>query len=324
MIYDDPACGKVFYIEVLGDTDAYAGTFKNWTTKGSGSSTTNWLVVDDGTELQYVDEAVEVVVNGVLLGDEDDLLAGDECLVTLGADGKVVNVGAKRIDGPVGYLKVVTKSDTAANGSDIPTQLQIEVDTDGDVDFTMTVPKTALVTVNGAAVDRDTLAKYDAVYILTDDPDATLDDGNIVEIRAVRQAAEGTVAGSTVSYPGPVRTLTIGDDTYTWNTQCLGTTLPGKGTLVKYGLDAAGKLFVPIAYDVLNPYVLLKGWVNSSEPSSGSSLDQLIVDNQGTEVTYGTDGDDHSSAEFGTTFGVITLNTGTNQVTAELGRRAVV
>ncbi len=296
-----------YFIWVTGESNTVSGVFKEFAKSNTTLASDDLVVLKDGTKVPFDPSAgFAVTLNQAGGHVRTDLVENDEVVLTLNDNGLIANAIAMRVT-DTGYIaNDITKS--VKTPSEVDTKIDVQ-ENDGALEHDdLAIPKTATVLVNGAAADRDTLAKFDFVqiYRLGADPS-----GAVVELRAVRNAVEGTVAASTTSYPGPVYKLTIGDKTYTWNPQCLGTVLPGKDTHVKYGLDVTGKLFVPIGFETLNPYVLLLGWTDVPTATG----DTITVDNGGQEVTYSSDGDDYSGYAFGQQFGTITLDTGTGQVT---------
>ena len=274
------ADGKIFFIAVGESANVVRGVFKALA-DADGDHDTDGLALQDGTTVP-VDEAagVSVTLNKGAGYDENDLTVGDELVITLGATGKAANVIALCFDMGEDYVDHFDKSVASPL-----TATYIEL-ANGN---TFSIPTACQVTINGAAATRDDLRVDDVVSIATNN----LDSNTPIVIRAIRQAVEGTVKSSSTSYPGPVYRVTIDKKAGGTQTFVLDVTyisMPTAGASVKFGLNAAGELFVPVGYETVTPYVVVTGYM-----VDGAGHRTVTVDARGQSATYKCDGFDFSS-----------------------------
>lgn len=305
------ASGKIIFLQVIEAANTYRGTFADLLDKDSSVAGKDTLKFADGTEIRYAGH-VSVNLNKADAYDDDgnpdtapvafnetDLAEGDECVVTLNADGKAAHIVASRFDVAEDYVTDVTKSTGGAH----PTDTAIELDGGA----TYTIPAAARVTINGTLANRDDLAEFDVVYTAT----KAAQGDEVIAVKAVRQVVQGTVKSTSTSYPGPKYFVTIektsGTSSYRWNPAKLGTDLPGAGTVVKIGLNEAGELYAPIGFTTATPYVLVTAYT-----VDGAGHKSVTVDSRGQTVTYPT------TVDFRTLigkFGEATIDGATNTVT---------
>lgn len=328
--------GDCFFVEVLEDSRLVGGVFDQLGDT-DGDHRHDCLVFADGTKVPYEeetdghDDVVDTTINQDVDLHERDLLKGDECLVTLGDDGLAVYVSALRFE-----VADWIEDFEAAHPSASPAEdTWLHLHGLGD----LTVPGTCQVTINGARAGRDDLKIYDCVYVAlegefdalavtsaAESPSAssatplTTPPPGPIAIRAVRQAVQGTVYNTSITYPNEVRRVTIdrtggGRQTYVFSSAG-GATFPSQGDTVKYGLDKDNAIFVPIGYTTLTPYVVVKAYT-----VDGAGRRTATFDLRGAEVTYrlGPDPDHptidlHDAAEE-EAYGGIKVNPATGVVT---------
>ena len=263
------AAGGIVAIGKNEAASSVTGVFASFV-QPEGTDTNHYIKLADGTKVAS-DELEVKTLNGDAYGGA--YAVGDELVITVGKDGSAAFVVDTRFE-DLDCVGVVTKS-TAT-----PTDTHIEPWVHNHFD----VPTACLVTVNGAAADRDTLAKFDVVAVALNLA------GDAVVLRANRVVVEGTVTGTSTSYPGPVLSATLalkagGSKTFTLNTDDgYVQTLPTKNNIVKYGLDAGGELFVGIPYAPVAPFVIVKSYVEYGDGTATAT-----VEVRGTEVTYKVD-----------------------------------
>ncbi|HCW50655.1 MAG TPA: hypothetical protein DGR79_01080 [Clostridiales bacterium] len=293
--------GKVIFVEALEPTATVRGTFETLADGDDKDDESDTLVLVGGTRIPFdQDCGVHVTLNEAPGRDQNDLAAGDDVIITLDSAGRAVNVLATRYE-------------------DLDWVLEFEqADPDGETDTviethggsTLVIGEDCRVTLNGRSVDRDDLAVHDAVEWAVSEKD-----GRVFILRAHRETVAGVVAKVSTVYPGEVVRVTIDLEDGSTRTYVLnpegGLAKPDKGDLIRCGLDFSGRLFVPIDFVTLTPYVQLLGW----EVSSDGNL--LIVDNRGQETVYNVDeGEDFSAFDFdGTEFGMLEIDTARNEVT---------
>jgi len=286
--------GDVIFIEVLEAVASFSGIFDSYDDSGD----VDYLVFADGTEIAY-DAATTVSLNEADAATGVTLEADDECLASLGDDGVAAHIVAYRANVAENYVTNVTGSD-----ADAGTDTNIVLSGSADYD----IPASARVILNGQAADRDDLAAYDVVSLYTEGADSS---GAVVRVEATREVAEGTVTGSRTSYPGPHYYVTIkgvsgASTTYEWAMDPAG--IPGADATVKYGLNAAGQLFVEIGYEAMTPYVMVEGY-----SVDGDGNKTVTVDSRGQSLTYATTVD--FSGSIGE-FGLATIDGATRAITA--------
>jgi hypothetical protein len=292
--------GDCFFVEVLEDSRLVGGTFDELGDT-DGDHRHDCLIFADGTKAPYEeetdgdDDVVDTTINQDVDLHERDLIKGDECLVTLGDDGLAVYVSALRFEA-ADWIEDFEASDPAASPAE---DTWLHLHDLGD----LTVPKACQVTVNGARAGRDDLKVYDCVYVAlegefgdlaaTSATPLTVDPPAPIAIRAVRQAVQGAVYGTSITYPNEVRRVTIdrtggGRQTYVFSSAG-GATFPSQGDTVKYGLDKDNTIFVPIGYTTLTPYLVVKAYT-----VDGAGRRTATFDLRGAAVTYrlGPDPDD--------------------------------
>jgi hypothetical protein len=261
----------VFFLAVEGESNVVAGVFSKLS-KADNDSIHDTIVLEDGTKVPFPDSGnVPVTWNQGSRYWLDALVAGDEVAITVDDDGLAVNVQATHFED----LDYVTDF-TASVGGTTPVDTAIGTYNGYGYD----VPADCRVYVNGALAGRDTLAVDDAFVVAVSDLS-----GDPFILRANRVAIEGTVAGTTTTYPGPVYRVTIdlkagGSKTYILNDDG-GIALPPEGAVVQYGLDFDGAIYVPIGYAELTPYAICKSYV-----IDGSGGMTATFDVKGVPVTY--------------------------------------
>ena len=133
-------------------------------------------------------------------------------------------------------------------------------------------------------------------------------------IRANRVVVEGTVAGTTTTWPGPIVRVTIdlkagGSKTYILNLAG-GIPVPGEGAVVKYGLNFDAALYVPIGYAALSPFGVCTSYVINGDGDKNATFDV-----KGVPITYIVTEtfQDHATTN---DYLDLTIDTGTGTVTA--------
>jgi len=267
------ASDDAFFFAVSGDSDLVTGVFDALDDADSDGNN-DTLVLADGTEVPYVDGGnVDVTWNLGTGYDETNLAAGDELVITLDDGGLAVNVQATHFE-DLDYVTDFTKSTTTVDTA-IGTYNGYGYD----------VPAACRVYVNGTSAGRDTLAVDDAFVVAVSDVS-----GDPFVLRANRVVIEGTVAGTTTTWPGPIDRVTIdltagGSKTYVLNGDG-GIGLPSKGAVVKYGLDFDGAIYVPVDFESLSPF-----GVCLSYTVMGDGTLEGTFDIRGQVVTYKLDDD---------------------------------
>lgn len=189
------------------------------------------------------------------------------------------------------WIETFTASETLADGTPVDTYVGPYNDDGFDVSGD------CLVTINGSPAGRDDLAEHDAISVaFVGAPDDAVIKALVADdyydpyiIRANRVVVEGTVDSTATHYPGTVHEATIeladgSVQTYSVNESGgIGSVyaLPSSGATVRYGLDFDGSIFVPIGYEGITPWVLVKSFVVSGDGSGTAT-----VDIRGSEVTY--------------------------------------
>ncbi|HCW51558.1 MAG TPA: hypothetical protein DGR79_05765 [Clostridiales bacterium] len=283
--------GDIIFIHVIEAADSYSGVFAEYDDSGD----VDYLVFEDGTKIAY-DAATTVSLNRADAAPGVTLEPGDECLVSLGDDGVAAHVVAYRANIGEDYVTDVVPSDEESD-----TNITLSGGADYDI------PASAMVTINGQAADRDDLAVWDVVTLYTMGADPA---GEVIRVEATREVAEGVVTGTKTTYPGPHHFVTIEDasgasTTYEWAMD--PAEMPGSGATVKYGLNAAGALFVEIGYEAMTPYVLVESYTVDGEGNK-----TVMVDSRGQSLTYATTVD--FSASIGE-FGLATIDGATKVIT---------
>ncbi|MEW6031966.1 MAG: S-layer homology domain-containing protein [Bacillota bacterium] len=254
------SAGKICAIGKSVAASTYTGVFAG----RDDTTTPKVLKFADGTTIPYGGSGtVPVRLNGDLADSggtaykDSALQPGDECVVTRGADGSAVFIVATHWLAQE-HLTLVTPSTSSSD-----TQIT------GSTSGVKEVPATALVTVNGASANRDTLAKWDVVQLALNAA------GKAYGVRAVRRTVEGTVSAKWETYPGPVKYVTIGGVTYVSNLTL------NVGTYYKLALDKDGKIFVEIETTPQTPFVKVKSYTLYSDGTA-----QAVVDVRGATATY--------------------------------------
>lgn len=291
------AAGKVAFIQVIESANSFAGAFADYIERDASVAGEETLKFDDGTEIKMA-AGMTVSLNRAEAATDVALEAGDECAVILNASGAAAHVVAYRVTVGEVYLDSVTKSNAT-------TGTATTISVAGGSDFE--VPSTARVTINGQSAGRDDLAAYDVVRIYNLGDDTSED---VIRVEATRQVVQGTVKGSSTSYPGPRYYVTLdrgtaGTATYEW--KVAGQPLPAAGTIVKLGLNAAGQLFAPIGFTSTTPYVVVKSFT-----VDGAGNMTVTVDSRGQQMTYVSEVDLRD--EIGH-FGLAEIDGATNKVT---------
>jgi hypothetical protein len=297
------AADDVYYFCVCIETNVVTGVF-DYLDDADNDLDDDTIVLADGTEVPYTDGGhVDVTLNQVAGHDETFLVEGDEVVIVVGDDGLAANVEATRFEA----LDYITDF-TASVGGATPVNTQIDTYLLG-VGATYSIPAACRVELNGAISGRDLLAELDAVVIALIDGTTTP-----MIIRANRVAVEGTVAGNTTTWPGPVVRVTIdlkagGSKTYILNDDG-GIALPGEGAVVKYGLDFDEALYVPIGYAALSPFGVCTSYVIDGDGDENATFDV-----KGVPITYIVTEtfQDHATAN---DYLDLTIDTGTGTVTA--------
>jgi len=274
VVYTYNAGNDVFFLGASGESNAVTGIFDSLD-DADGDGPNDTIVLADGTEVPYADGGnVAVTWNQRAGFNEGALAAGDELVITLDDGGLAVNVQATHFE-DLDYVTDFTKS-TSTVDTEIGTYNGYGYD----------VPADCRVYVNGSLAGRDTLAVDDAFVVAVSDVS-----GDPFILRANRVAIEGTVAGTTVTWPGPITRVTVdlkagGAKTYVLN-ETGGIIFPSEGDIVNYGLDFDGALYVPVGFETLTPYAV----VLSFETTGAGDL-IATFDVRGQEVTYKLDSDE--------------------------------
>jgi len=295
-VYNAADC--VYYLCVCTESNVVTGVHASLTTVDS----TTYIKLADGTTVPYV-APVTVTLNQVAGHNQLDLAAGDELVIVVGDDSKAANVEATRFE-DLDYITDFTKS---VGGT---TPVDTQIDTYNTAGYA--IPATCKVELNGAISGRDLLAVSDAVVIAL-----VHDTTTPMVIKANRVAVEGTVAGTTTTWPGPVDRVTIdlkagGSKTYILNGDG-GIFFPSKGDIVNYGLDFDGAVYVPVGYETLTPYAVCRSYT-----VTGTDDYSATFDIRGQEVTYKLDGplplDIGGDCEWINTYCYLSVDTGTGTV----------
>ena len=262
------AADDVYYLCVCTESNVVTGVFDSLS-DADKDTFKDTIVLGDGTKVPYVDAGhVSTTWNQGTGYNETALVKGDDVVITLGDDGLAVNVQATHFE-DVDYITVFTKS-TATVDTVIDT-----LNTGG-----YDIPASCRVYVNGASAGRDTLAVLDAIVVAVSDVS-----GDPFVLHANRVAIEGTVTGTTTTWPGGVIRISMdlvggGSKTYILNETGF-IIVPGKDDKVKYGLDFDGAVYVPIGFETLTPYVVCLSYT-----LTGSGAQTAVFDIRGVEVTY--------------------------------------
>jgi len=272
--------GKVVFVgAVAGEAAVYTGSFREAGWKPAGDTTGyDYLRFWDGTVIPYV-SPVTVKINDSLVDgsdaayDETDLASGDLVTVTRDKDGFAIHCDALRdwvidSDDTRGWITYINK----ATSDDVDTVVKVEW-LGGTGTYTLNIPYTAKVTINGELADRNDLAKWDVVtfgYYNADNANA------IIYVNATRQTVEGKVEAKRTSWPYEITYCTIDGTEYEYN---LGSA-PVVGQAAKYGLDADGVIYAPISYGTATDVWWVKSYVKSGTPYVD---DTVTVDILGTE-----------------------------------------
>jgi len=260
----------------------------------------------DGTKVPF-EGSFDVVLNQVDGHTEDDLVVGDELTINTDADGNVASVFALRWDlantwvggvyyGAEDYVTDFTKStSTVDTVIDVGDGLFIALDHGMFAGYLgetgISIGKTAAVTINGKAAGRDTLAESDVIKAATLGADGYLH--AIIAVAATRNVAQGTVTGTSTTFPGDHRfvTLKTGDTSKTYErvAYAYGGTPTG---LCQFALNAAGKLFYNLLFESANPIVRV---TSASTETAGSTTKYfLTADVKGVSQTFQSDFDAQS------------------------------
>lgn len=310
--------GYVVFIGPYEGSASYTGVFKEFQ-DADLDAYYDTLVFEDGTKVPFVNAKIDVgpggggsvdtALNGDATFHETSLQAGDQLTVNLNGYGKAVYIVAFRENLKAGILATLTKS----VGTTTDTQFTLEAD-----GSTYTIPKTASVTINGSAANRDDLMVGDVMYVATVGATGT----TAFAVRAVRQSVEGTVKSSRIVYTGPSThttyvTLTLatgGDKEFVVHEGdrsdfSLSSLPAGRGI---FGLDGDGYIYQQLSYTQPSPWVLVKGFVDNASPTD----DLLTVDLRGVEVTYVVDSAFVWHAAYAGAVGSLTIDPLDNKVTA--------
>jgi len=293
--YTYNAATDVYYLCVCTESNVVTGVFDILTTV----DTVTYIRLADGTKVPYT-APVTVTLNQVAGHNQGNLLAGDELVIVLGDDGKAVNVEATHFEA-LNFITAFTASKVGPPAVDTHIHTYL-----GAAEYD--IPAACKVELNGAISGRDLLLKNDAVSIALIDGTATP-----MIIAANRVVTEGTVAGTTTTWPGPIVRVTIdlkagGSKTYILNIAGgLGT--PLDHAVVKYGLDFDGDIYVPIGYADLAPYAVCTSYVIDGELHESATFDI-----KGAPITYivTESFQGHATAA---DYLTLTINTGTGTVT---------
>jgi hypothetical protein len=298
----EDADGRIFFIAVGETANVVRGIFKGLI-DADADGLTDAIELADGTRVAVNEgTGVSVTLNKGTGYNAGNLSAGDELIITLAGGGQAANVIALTFDMGEDYVNHFDKS-IASPATDTYIALA-----NGNV---FSIPAGCQVQINGAAATRDDLRVDDVVTIATQN----LDSNTPIVIRAIRQAVEGTVKTTTTTYPGPIYRVTIdkkGGGTQAFVLDLSYISMPSGGASVKFGLNAAGELFVPIGYATLTPYVVITGYT-----VDGDGHQTVTVDVRGQSATYRCDGYDFSS-EIGQYYliGIDTANGSVNSASA--------
>jgi hypothetical protein len=287
----------VFFMGVAVVSNVVSGVFSSLADTNS-DAVLDTIVLADGTKVGY-STPVSVTLNGAAGSTETNLAAGDELVIVTGPTGKAVNVQATNF-AEMDYISAFAKSTST------PTDTHFH---SFHLGWQTDIPAACKVYLNGALSDRDMLAVNDAILVAF----AGANPANApIIIKAKRELAEGTVTGTTESYPGPVYRVMMdlkagGSKTYIVNTH-FGLAAGMAPYLAKFAVDFNGQPFLNIAYATLTPYAVCKSFV--IDGVSGAMTGTFDV--KGTSVIYKST---VNLAAFIGNYLTLTINTGTNTVT---------
>jgi hypothetical protein len=290
--------GGVFYMGVAVVSNVVSGVFDDHIdTNADGNDDT--IVLADGAKVGYT-SPVSVTMNGVAGFDQLSLGTGDEVVIVTGPTGKAVNVQGTHFEG-MDFITFFAKSTSTPTDTHFHSSAHSGWEKD--------ILASCKVYLNGALSDRDQLAVNDAILVAF----AGANSANApIAIKAKRELAEGTVTGTTETYPGPIYRVTMdlkagGTKTYIVNTH-FGMSAGMAPYLAKFALDFNGRVFFNIEYATLTPYAVCKSFV--IDGVSGAMTGTFDV--KGTSVIYKSTV--NLAADIGN-YLTLTINTGTNTVT---------
>jgi len=312
------ALGKAFFIQRTTGNIA-TGVFKKFGT--DAGTTKDYIQLLDGTKTYYLLDTFAVNLNQVDLPagnpaavDPPYLLKyGDEVTLNLDKDGYLVQVFALRYDlvnadpyddgywdkvdkveasKVVGTTKVNTKvtlyDDSAFGYDDDPTVGNAWTALDAKV---FEIPKTAVVTINGAAAGRDDLKKNDIIKVATEGALGCLNATGltIIAVAATRNVVEGNIVGKRTVYTDVTvdyYSIKVGETTTEYALDGTYTIGGSVGDHIKVLIDEATNIFFDLGFVSANPIVLLLG---TSVQDFGGTVGLkyfVTVDEYGVEKTY--------------------------------------
>lgn len=300
--------GKCVFVGTAEAANTFAGVFAEYVDTADADSTVDSYKFEDGTVVPFT-TATLVAVNGATAatdgpGDGELLVAGDECVVVLGDDGKASNLTVLRFDLGTIYVEDLVKSTSESD-----TVVEFSFDTgEGTLYFDIPIAESVPVTLNATAIDRDELRTWDVIQLASRDgtgfanffaehPDYNINP--VFAVRATRQMVEGEVEAVRTVYPGEDVFVEIAGTEYQVNADGFVSGTPSIGSTARYALNDAGELFVDIYYDEQTNWVVLKNY------TTGTAGSFLTVDLRGEEVTYACDPDLFTEASLSDLLGAI-------------------
>ncbi len=262
--------------------------------------------------------ALDEFLQPTVLGDMPGPYLPPEVLIAVDPDGKAVNVVATVFTKET-WIAHFEASEVEPDGTKVDTRVEPYLDrweSEGwELFGYFPVPASCLVELNGALSERDDLAESDVISVAFDFnmlfealmvwDGGEIDGGDVEQpapepfvVRAHRELVEGTVSSTSTTYSeaeDPVIRATVdlangGSKTYVVDPAggIDGTEghwpLPAVDDKVKYGLNAAGDIFVPIGYEALTPYVVCRSYTETGDGHFSATFDI-----RGDEVTYALD-----------------------------------
>jgi len=258
-----------------------------------------FIKLADGTKVPFTGD-VDVVLNQVDGHTQTDLVKGDELTINTDSDGLVASIFALRWDlantwvggvyyGAEDYVTDFTKSTpTVDTVIDVGDGLFIALDHglfSGYLSGTgISIEKTAAVTINGKTAGRDDLAESDVIKAATLGADGYLH--AIIAVSATRNVAQGTVTGTSTTFPGDHRfvTLKTGDVSKTYERVAYAYGGGAPTGLNQFALNAAGELFYNLLFESANPVVRVTS--ASTETVGTTTKFYLTADVKGVSQTF--------------------------------------
>ncbi len=245
------------------------------------STTVDYVVLEDGTKVPYLKDpgTYMVTVNGGTYTQTDFVAncVGADVTIHVDDKGNVQHIVASMFDEGPYYVTAVTKSDVTVTPK---IDTVIDVASSGGSD-SFTIATSAIVTMNGQALDRDKLAKDDVLLVAT----TSLDGTTVFNVSGTRQVVEGTYESDRTVFPGEKHytTLKLADaskkEYRVLETGDISAPLTYGG---KFALSADGYLFHAVGYSVESRWVYCKTY------ETGTTGNFATFDLLGNSVTYKT------------------------------------